>query len=67
MAYRVRLIHIGENLPYEIGGITADNEEMAINKAKKFIVEEGYWFPWEDNIKERYNKLKVEKISIDNV
>lgn len=68
MAYRVRLVRLGkENLPYELGGISADSEELAIKKAKKHVVEQGYWFPWEDNIKERYNKLKLESITFDNI
>lgn len=67
MAYRVRLINTEhENCPYEIGGIIADNEEMASNKAKNIVVKNGYWFPWENNIQERYKKLKVESVSIDN-
>lgn len=68
MAYRIRLIRNGDkDIPYEIGGITADNEQQAVRIAKNQIVEGGYWFPWENDIKQRYNSLSLEWIDKDTV
>lgn len=67
MVYRVRLINVEHsNCPYEVGGIVAENEKIAGDKAKDQIVKGGYWFPWEDNIQQRYKKLKVESVTIDD-
>jgi hypothetical protein len=67
MSYRVRLIrNKDKNIPYEIGGITANDKYEAVKKAKQQIVEHGYWFPWENDIQKRYDSLNVEWVDTDN-
>lgn len=63
--YRVRLYR-DKKLPYEVGGICAENEKEASDKAKEQIARNGYWGNESTNMEERMNKLTVENVILDN-
>ena len=65
MVYRVRLYR-DKMLPYELGGICADNEKEAMEKVKEQIAHNGYWENERMSIKERMEKLTVESVTLDN-